>query len=150
MFNNRYTQVENTVVSQTSLEQARSADPQSAGSYRVLQGSFTPTAAGDYAVAGADGVTLQLPATSYVVSCILTAPVTLVGGTDVNVGGAASNGGTVATTLSGGVQTRAVVNAGHTQASDTILGATNFWLSATTTGTYTAGKVQVVLVVVDN
>ena len=150
MSNTQFTQIDNTVVSGTSVTAAQNSAGQIASNFRVLKGTFTPTAAGNYAVNDADGNVLQLPATSYVQQSVLTAPTTLVGGTNADVGGAASSGGAVVTTLTGGAQALAAINAGVNTVSDAILGATNYFVSATTTGTFTAGTVQVMLFVVDN
>ena len=150
MSNAQYNKIDNTIVSGTAVSSAQDSVGQISSGFRVLKGTFSPTAAGNYAVVDDDGNVLQLPATSYVQQTVLTAPTTLVGGTNANVGGAATSGGAVVTTLTGGVATLAAINAGVNTVSDAILGATNYFISGTTTGTFTAGTVQVMLFVVDN
>ena len=115
-----------------------------APSVSYLEGTVTPTAAGDYAVVDAAGNTLQVPTACTVLSATAYGP-GLVGGTSINVGGAATNGGAVVTSLTGGVVLTAVLIVGDSTLVPAVLGATNYWISATSAGVFTAGSLRVVL-----
>lgn len=116
-------------------------------SLQVTTGYFTPTAAGNYAVVDNNGRSIQFPPTTVLLASYLKGSSTLTGGTNVDVGGAATEGGATVTSMSGGAKTTALLTAadGVTNALGYTISGGNTWLSATTTGTYTAGTVKVVI-----
>lgn len=126
--------------------------------FRVIKASVDITgAAGNYAINDESGNQLRLVAGTHIVYVsggVLTA---LAGGTSVQVGLAATATGAVSTGVSD-VLTTALVNSDgiglHVDATTPIGGgavvvdATDNYLVATTLGTYTAGEVQLAIVVI--
>ena len=113
--------------------------------FAVLQGTAEPTAAGDYAVVGADGNTLQIPAGAVIVSAV-TLGVGLVGGTNALVGLALTDGGAFVDSILTATTT-AVLIAGGTVATSLPAVAANQYVTTTTTGTFTAGVVKVTIII---
>jgi hypothetical protein len=140
--NSSFVKVENTVVSGRAVYEAQ-ADV-SLSQIQQVQGSFTPTAAANYSVVDIRGSTVQIPPGSLILNVLYTTDVTLVGGTDVQAVLSASDGGSAGTVLTA-VSTLADTNLGNNPAVTPTTGtvSTDYYLSATTTGTFTAGRVIV-------
>lgn len=145
--NQWFTNVDNTTVSASALLNAQ----QSGGfaQLKVAQGTFTPTAAGTYAVTDADGNSVQLPTGALITSIVMSSDLALVGGTNVLATLGLTSG--VATTSQSATVTVADVNLGASTPPVVLTGvvvAATF-LSATTTGTITAGVVRFRVVYVE-
>lgn len=130
--------------------------------FRILKGTVDITgAAGNYAVVDADGNQLLLRGGDQVIYMSVAELTAAAGGTSANVGLAATASGAVATALSGVIDLAAMTGAGFgldaapdsTDASAGQAGAgvvvpdANPWVTVTTLGTFTAGELQVFLIV---
>jgi len=126
--------------------------------FRIIKASVDlQGAAGNYPIVDGSGNQVYLAAGTHVIYLSGGVLEALAGGTSVQVGLAASASGAVATGLSD-VLTTALVNSDgvalHVDATTPIgggavvVGSSNNYLTSTTLGTYTAGQLQVVLIVV--
>lgn len=142
-----YTRVENTVVSPASVLAAQKNGNMT--QLKQLCGSLVPAAAGNYAVVDADGNTLQVPHGALVQSVIYGAsPLgSLVGGTSMLVGAAATDGGAVVQAFSA-ASVLANQNLNEYQAGTLVTGVllANQYVSATVVGTYTGGATATVCI----
>ena len=152
--NNGYSLITDTVVSANTFTTL--LQDNGFALVQILEGTFTPTAAGNYAVINDKGGVVQIPNGSVIVSVatsaksLLTAD-QLVGGTNIQPVLSATSGGGAGTALSAVVAT-ATANAtiGAAQAvTNTVVPNGNNFLSGTTTGTYTAGNVRIKVAIID-
>lgn len=143
--NDKFTGVQDLSVNPLEILAAQ----QNAGlsSVQVSVGTITPTDAGNYPVVDSKGNTILFPPTVVVLSTHIAGAPELVGGTNIDVGSSPTDGGPIATSLLGAAQTTADINTGFTAGPPTnpVLGLSDLWLSAATTGTYTSGSATVVV-----
>ena len=147
--NQYYTAISNTIVNPSAVAVAEGKVSQAI--IKIANGTFTPTAAGNYSVNDVNGNTLIIPSGSLITQVFYSSTVPLVGGTSVEASVALTAGGAGVTNLTAAVLT-ATVNApvgptattiSNTPYSTATPSTAGCYLSATTVGTFTSGTCQV-------
>jgi hypothetical protein len=140
--NNGFSKIESTLVNTNNVAKAL----QNAGlsPLKIVEGSITPLGATDsYPVLTAAGVNVTLPANALVSHIFLRGSSDLAGGTDAQPVLSLTAGGAAVTNLSAAV-VLANLKLGYSPAVTALAGdAVNQYLSIKTTGTYTAGTIDI-------
>ena len=153
--NQNFTKVENSIVSASAINTVECGKM---APLQCVEGIVNPTAAGNYtlvtpgttsATVGAAALhPVSLPAKATIMHVVYSSDVDLVGGTSIQAGLSASNGGGIvsaATTLSAAVPLVAVNNSVSAPIPAAFTGVTdaNFYAVVATLGTFTVGTVRV-------
>lgn len=139
--NNGFTKVDNTLVNVNDVSAALGAA--SLAPLKSVSGVVTPTAAGNYALVSVTDVTLPLGA--LVSHVFLHGSSTLAGGTDATVVLAPTSGAGAGVALTAAVPLADLLLGSVPAVVPTVGDAVNQFVSVTTTGTFTAGSVEVTI-----
>lgn len=141
--NQNFTKLDNTIVSGSVVNAANKSGKLS--QIKQVEGTFTPTATGSYAVEDENGNTILLPPNSLVLHVIMSSDVTLTsaGAPTFTAVLSATDGGGAGTALTGAVAL-ASVNSGENPAVIATTGVTDVYLSGTVAvAAVTAGTARV-------
>ena len=141
--NDAYTKVDNTVVNPSDVSNALSAA--SLLPLKSLTGVVSPTAAGNYALVFPSGGDVTLPLGALVSHVFLRGSSTLAGGTDASVVLAPTSGAGAGTVLVTPVALANLLLGSAPPVVPVVGDAVNQFVSVTTTGTFTAGSLEVTL-----
>lgn len=140
--NNGFTKVDNTLVNVNDVSAALGAA--SLAPLKSVSGVVTPTAAGNYALVSA-GADVTLPLGALVSHVFLHGSSTLAGGTDATVVLAPTSGAGAGVALTAAVPLADLLLGSVPAVVPTVGDAVNQFVSVTTTGTFTAGSVEVTI-----
>lgn len=123
------------------ISKARSAARQ-VERFRTEVGYISPTT-GTQPVLRQDGTAMQMPQNAHIICGFVFPIIPLVGGTNVQIGASTTVGGAIATNT-GPVMTPAMTTGTNLGAANIPLPLGQNFISCTSTGTFTSGKVRVI------